>query len=98
MCARCHLYSSQALASADWAPRNPKIRGCPARSPCEQGKFITTSGFTRDAEDYVVKINSKIVLIDGEQLSQLMIDHNVGVTLVASYETKKIDSDYFIEG
>ncbi|BFU89267.1 MAG: restriction endonuclease [Nitrospira sp.] len=63
-----------------------------------KGIFITTSSFTRDAEDYVAKINSKIVLIDGEQLSQLMIDHNVGVTPVTSYETKKIDSDYFIEG
>jgi len=46
----------------------------------------------------VAKIDSKIVLIDGEHLSQLMIDHNVGVASVASYETKRIDSDYFIEG
>lgn len=41
---------------------------------------------------------SKIVLIDGEQSSQLRIDHNVGVTVVMSYETKKIDSDDFLEG
>jgi len=63
-----------------------------------KGIFITTSGFTREAEEYLAKINSKIVLIDGDQLSQLMIDHNVGGTPVTSYETKKIDSDYFIEG
>ena len=44
------------------------------------------------------KIDSKIVLIDGEQLALLMIDHNVGVTPVTSYETKKVDSDYFMEG
>ncbi len=45
----------------------------------------------------MAKIDSKIVLIDGEQLSQLMIDHNIGIAPVTSYETKKIDSDYFIE-
>jgi restriction system protein len=43
----------------------------------------------------VVKIDSRIILIDGEHLAQLMIDHNVGVTQLASYETKRIDSDYF---
>ena len=59
---------------------------------------MTTSAFTKEAEDYVAKIESKIVVIDGEQLAQLMIDHNVGVAPVASYETKRIDSDYFIEG
>jgi len=63
----------------------------------KKGIFITTSAFTKDAEDYVAKIDSKIVLIDGEQLAELMIDHNVGVASVASYETKRIDSDYFIE-
>ena len=60
--------------------------------------FITTSSFTKDAEDYVEKIDSKIALINGEQLAQFMIDHNIGVARVASYETKKIDTDYFIEG
>jgi len=59
--------------------------------------FITTSSFTKDAADYVAKIDSKIVLIDGEHLAQLMIEHNVGVTSISSYEMKRIDSDYFIE-
>ncbi len=52
----------------------------------------TFSDFTREAGDYVAKVVSRIVLIER------MIDHNVGVTPVTSYETKKIDSDYFIEG
>lgn len=43
------------------------------------------------------RIDSKIILINGELLAQLMIDHNVGVSPVASYEIKKIDSDYFTE-
>lgn len=79
-------------------PEIQKFAGALQGHRANKGIFITTSSFTRDAEDYVAKINSKIVLVDGEQLSQLMIDHNVGVTPVTSYETKKIDSDYFIEG
>ena len=79
-------------------PEIQKFAGALQGHRANKGIFITTSSFTRDAEDYVEKINSKIVLIGGEQLSQLMIDHNVGVTPVTSYETKKVDSDYFIEG
>ncbi len=79
-------------------PEIQKFAGALQGHRANKGIFITTSVFTREAEDYVAKISSKIVLIGGEQLSQLMIDHNVGVALVTSYETKKIDSDYFIEG
>jgi restriction system protein len=50
-----------------------------------------------EAEEYVSRIDSKIVLIDGEMLAQLMIEHNVGVSPVAFYEIKKMDSDYFTE-
>lgn len=62
-----------------------------------KGIFLTTSKYTSEAQDYVSKIGSKIVLIDGEQLAQLMIDHNVGVSLSTTYEIKRIDSDYFTE-
>jgi len=60
-----------------------------------KGIFITTSRFTEDARNYVSQIGSKIVLVDGEQLSQLMIDHGVGVSTVSTYAVKKIDTDYF---
>ena len=50
-----------------------------------------------EAMDFVSRIDSKIVLIDGETLAQHMIDHNVGVSPVAAYEIKRIDSDYFLE-
>jgi restriction system protein len=63
-----------------------------------KGIFITTSRFTDDARSYVTQIGSKIVLIDGEQLTQLMIDHDVGVSTVSLYPVKKIDADYFDEG
>jgi len=62
-----------------------------------KGIFITTSRFTDDARSYVSKIGSKIVLIDGEQLTNLMIEHDVGVSTVSLYPVKKVDSDYFEE-
>ncbi len=62
-----------------------------------KGIFITTSRFTEDARSYVSQIGSKVVLIDGEQLSHLMIEHDVGVSMVSLYPVKKIDMDYFDE-
>ncbi|MCX7834234.1 MAG: restriction endonuclease [Ignavibacteria bacterium] len=62
-----------------------------------KGVFITTSSFTKDALDYVKKISHKVILIDGEMLAQLMIENDIGVTKVSSYDIKKIDTDYFEE-
>jgi restriction system protein len=62
-----------------------------------KGVLITTSSFTKDAKDYVDRIEKKIVLIDGEQLAQYMIDYGIGVAEVATYTVKKADLDYFGE-
>lgn len=62
-----------------------------------KGVLITTSRFSQDAKDYVQRIEKKIVLIDGEQLAQLMIDYGLGVSEVATYAVKRIDIDYFGE-
>ncbi len=62
-----------------------------------KGIFITTSTFAQSAIEYAQNINKKIVLIDGEQLTNLMIDHDIGVTRSGSYDIKRIDSDYFSE-
>jgi len=63
-----------------------------------KGIMITTSSFSQQAIDYANGIeNLKIILIDGEQLTQLMIDHDVGVTEESRYIIKKIDLDYFSE-
>jgi len=62
-----------------------------------KGIFLTTSRFTDDARSYVSQIGSKIVLIDGELLTNLMIEHEVGVSTLSLYPVKKIDSDYFDE-
>ncbi len=59
--------------------------------------MITTSNYSKEAVEFVSKIDSKIILIDGEQLVDYMIDFNVGVTTMAIFEIKKVDSDYFFE-
>ena len=78
-------------------PEIQKFIGALAQQRAKKGLFITTSSFSADAEDCVSRIEAKVVLIDGEDLAQLMIDHNVGVSTVGTYEIKKIDSDYFVE-
>jgi restriction system protein len=59
--------------------------------------LITTSKFSKDALEYVNKIERRIVLIDGQRLAELMIDFGVGVTTTRQYALKRIDSDYFDE-
>ncbi len=60
-----------------------------------KGVFITTSTFTQDAREFVKTVGTRIILIDGRQLADFMIDYNVGVTTEAIYELKRIDTDYF---
>lgn len=65
-----------------------------------KGIFITTSEFSNSARKYISAIDSrdsKVILIDGHQLAQLMIDHDVGVSVEKIYEIKRVDSDYFAE-
>ncbi len=62
-----------------------------------KGVLLTTSTFTRDAAEYVNAIEKRIVLVDGTTLSQLMIDHGVGVDEIATYKLARIDEDYFDE-
>lgn len=78
-------------------PAVMQFAGALQAQKASKGIFITTSRFTEDARSYVTQIGSKIVLIDGEQLANLMIEHDVGVSTVASYPVKKIDNDYFEE-
>lgn len=62
-----------------------------------RGVFIATSRFTNDAIDYASKVDSKVVLIDGDQLAELMIDFHIGVSPFVTYEIQRLDSDYFSE-
>ena len=79
-------------------PEIQKFSGALDTPGASKGIFITTSTFSKEARDYVKAINTKsIVLIDGMQLAQYMIEFNVGVSTEIIYEVKKIDTDYFIE-
>jgi len=74
-----------------------KFVGALAGKQARKGIFITTSTFTNGSIEYADSVDVKVILIDGAELARLMIDHNVGVSVTASYDLKKIDSDYFIE-
>jgi restriction system protein len=78
-------------------PEIQKFAGALQGQKAKKGVFITTSSFSKDAIDFANSIESKLILIDGDQLSQLMIDYDIGVAPVASYHLKRIDSDYFSE-
>lgn len=63
----------------------------------KKGVLITTSRFTKGASEYVSNIETKVALIDGNRLAELLIEHNIGVFTRASYHIKEIDFDYFLE-
>lgn len=78
-------------------PEIQKFVGALHGQRARKGVFITTSTFSQEAQEYVSIIDSKIVLIDGQELAQLMIDNNLGVSIISIYEIKKVDSDYFTD-
>ena len=78
-------------------PEIQKFAGALQGHRARKGVFITTSSFSSEALEFVSKIDSKIVLMDGATLAKYMIDHGVGVATSRAYEVKKIDSDYFSE-
>lgn len=78
-------------------PELQKFAGALQGRRARKGIFITTSTFTKNAIEYASSIDTKIVLIDGGMLAQLMIDYSIGVNTIATYELKRIDNDYFTE-
>ncbi len=78
-------------------PEIQKFAGALQGKRARKGIFITTSRFADTAREFAANIDSKIILIDGQQLAQFMIDFNVGVATDAVYELKRLDSDYYLE-
>ena len=92
------------IQAKKWKPGNvvgrPEIQkfvGALAGQGAKKGVFITTSSFTKDALDYAPRKETKIVLIDGAQLTQFMIHYDLGVSTQSLYHVKKLDIDYFEE-
>jgi len=76
-------------------PEIQKFVGALAGKQANKGIFITTTKFSEEAREYTSRLQSKVVLIDGERLAALMIEHNVGVAVSHSFTLKRIDSDFF---
>lgn len=76
-------------------PEIQKFAGALLGQNANKGIFITTSTFTNEAKIYAKGVNSNIVLIDGDKLTELMIRYNLGVQAKYFYEIKKIDEDFF---
>ena len=79
------------------SPEIHKFAGALQGQRARKGVFITTSKFTKEALDFASMIENKIILIDGDTLSNLMIDYDIGVSIVNTYLIKRIDSDYFVD-
>ncbi len=77
-------------------PEIQRFAGALQGQRARKGVFITTSSFSREAQQYASAIQTTIVLVDGVQLAELMIDHGIGVTEQKRYVIKRIDSDYFM--
>lgn len=60
-----------------------------------KGVFITTSDFSPQAREYAEGVTPRVILVNGRQLAELMMDHGVGVTVQHAYEVKRLDLDYF---
>jgi len=76
-------------------PEVQKFVGALHGQRAKKGVFITTSKFSDNAYEYVKTIDPKVVLIDGKTLTKLMIEYEIGTTVVENYQVKKIDTDYF---
>ena len=76
-------------------PTVQEFAGAMQGHKADKGVIITTSEFTADARDYVRTISTRIVLIGGRQLVDLMIDHDVGVRIVETHVVRRVDGDYF---
>ena len=96
-------FDSIYIQAKRWKPENPvgrpeiqKFLGAAVGQGAIKGIFITTSKFSKEAIDFAAKqLQCKIVLINGQQLAKLMIDYDLGVSTIATYKIKRIDSDFF---
>ncbi len=96
-----NIYIQAKKWSADHKVSRPEVQkfaGALQGEKATKGLFITTTEFTKDAQDFAANLlSSNIVLIDGSQLTKLMIKYNLGVAVEQTYEVKRIDSDFFSE-
>ncbi|SLN49694.1 Mrr restriction system protein [Aquimixticola soesokkakensis] len=78
-------------------PDIQKFVGSLTGESATKGVFVTTSDFSKEAAAYIDRVQQRIVLINGQRLAQLMIEHNVGVRPRSTFQIKTLDEDYFVE-
>jgi restriction system protein len=71
--------------------------GALAGVKARKGVFITTSKFSNEARKYADSLENKVILIDGDRLTELMFEYSLGVSTLNMYEVKRIDNDFFDE-
>lgn len=76
-------------------PEIQKFIGALAQHGAKKGVFITTSGFSKGARECRPMNDTRIILIDGQELASLMIEHDLGVSIKETYLLKRVDTDYF---
>jgi restriction system protein len=86
-----------AIESAVSEPEIRAFSGSLGAAKANKGVFVTTSYFTQPARSFAERHPFRIVLIDGEQLTALMIRHNVGVRIDETLYLKKVDEDFFLD-
>ena len=77
-------------------PEIQKFFGALHGQRATKGVFITTSTFSREAGEYADGVTPRVILVDGKQLAQLMIEHAVGVTASQKYQLMRVNLDYFV--
>jgi len=90
----------QAKRWGDQPVRRPDVQafaGSLEGQRARKGVFITTSHFTKEAQEFTQRIEKRIVLIDGTRLARLMIEHGVGVTTVRTFTIDRLDETFFDE-
>jgi restriction system protein len=76
-------------------PEIHKFVGALQGKQAKRGIFITSTRFSNEAKDYALSIETRVVLVDGDRLARLMIEHDIGVLTSRTYQLKKVNSDYF---
>ena len=91
------IYIQAKKWSLDSTVGRPDVQNFVGAISCKGGKglFVTTAKFSKQASEYAK--HQHIILIDGEKLAKLMIEHNFGVTVKKVFEIKAIDTDVFNE-
>ncbi|WP_371706606.1 restriction endonuclease [Pseudarthrobacter sp. NIBRBAC000502771] len=91
------VYIQAKRYASDNSVQRPEVQGFVGalHGKADSGVFITTSRFSQGAQDYVAISPTRIVLIDGKRLTDLMIRYNVGVQVRETYNIVAIDEDFF---